>query len=40
MTPYHGKGEMSIAHNPLQHDITNHVKEDRHYIIEKLDTKS
>lgn len=38
MTPYQDKGEMSIAQNPLQCDITNRVKEDRHYINEKLDT--
>lgn len=40
MTPYQDKGEMSIAPNPLQRDITNHVNENRHYVNEKLHMKS
>lgn len=27
----------NIAHNPIQHDCTNHVEVDRHFIKEKLD---
>ena len=27
---------LSIAHNPVQHDRTKHVKIDRHFIKEKL----
>jgi len=31
------KSAISIAHNPVQHDRTKHVKIDRHFIKEKLD---
>ena len=27
---------VTIAHNPVQHDRTKHVKTDRHFIKEKL----
>ncbi|RDX77264.1 Copia protein, partial [Mucuna pruriens] len=29
---------ISIAHNPVQHDRTKHIKNDRHFIKEKLDS--
>ena len=28
---------ITIAHNPVQHDITKHVKIDRHFFKEKLE---
>lgn len=28
---------ISIAHNPVQHDMTKHVEIDRHFIKEKLE---
>jgi len=31
------KSEISIAHNPVQHDRTKHIEVDRHFIKEKLD---
>ena len=32
------KLEISIAHNPVQHDQTKHIEIDRHFIKEKLDS--
>ena len=32
------KFAISIAHNPVQHDRTKHIKVDRHFIKEKLDS--
>lgn len=32
------KSDISIAHNPVKHDRTNHIKVDRHFIKEKLDS--
>jgi len=32
------KSAISIAHNPVQHDITKHIEVDRHFIKEKLDS--
>ena len=29
---------ISIAHNPVQHDRTKHIKVDRHFIKEKLES--
>ena len=34
---YDNKSTISIAHNPVQHDRTKHVEEDRHFIKEKLE---
>ncbi|KAA0060113.1 Retrovirus-related Pol polyprotein from transposon TNT 1-94 [Cucumis melo var. makuwa] len=34
------KGSISIANNPVQHDITKHVEIDRHFIKERLDNGS
>ena len=31
------KSSINIAHNPVQHDRTNHVEIDRFFIKEKLD---
>jgi len=31
------KSAIIIAHNPIQHDRTKHIKIDRHFIKEKLD---
>ncbi|RVW29729.1 Copia protein [Vitis vinifera] len=31
------KATISIAHNPIQHNNTNHVEVDRHFIKEKID---
>lgn len=31
------KSAISIAHNLVQHDLTKHIKVDRHFIKEKLD---
>ena len=33
------KATCDIAHNPVQHDYTKHVKVDRFFIKEKLDEK-
>jgi hypothetical protein len=35
---YNNKSVISIAHNPAQHDRTNHIKIDRHFIKEKLES--
>lgn len=32
----HNKAAINIAHNPVQHDRTNFIEIDRHYIKEKL----
>lgn len=32
------KSAISIAHNPVQHDRTKHVKVDRHFIKEKIES--
>ena len=32
------KSAICIAHNPVQHDRTQHVEVDRHFIKEKLDS--
>ena len=32
------KSTINIAHNPVQHDRTKHIKVDRHFIKEKLDS--
>lgn len=34
---YDSKFAISIAHNPIQHDRTKHIKVDKHFIKEKLD---
>ena len=34
------KSAISIARNPVQHDITKHIEIDRHFIKEKLDSRS
>lgn len=34
------KATMSIAHNPMHHERTKHVKIDRHFIKEKIDNGS
>ena len=31
------KSAINIAHNPVQHDRTNHIEVDRHVIKEKLE---
>ena len=31
------KSPVNIAHNPIQHDKTKHIKIDRHFIKEKLE---
>ncbi|CAL2271769.1 unnamed protein product [Prunus armeniaca] len=33
------KAAIAIAHNPVQHDCTKHVKMDRHFIKQKLEAK-
>ena len=33
------KSAIEIAQNPVQHDRTNHVEIDRHFIKEKLENK-
>ena len=33
------KSAISIAHNPVQHDRTNHIEIDRHFIREKLESR-
>ena len=33
------KVAITIAHNPVQHDRTKHVKVDKHFIKEKLEEK-
>ena len=33
---YDDKSTISIAHNPVQHDRTKHIKVDRSFIKEKL----
>ncbi|KAI5324552.1 hypothetical protein L3X38_033625 [Prunus dulcis] len=33
------KAAIAIAHNPVQHDRTNHVEVDRHFVKEKLDAE-
>ena len=33
------KSAIDITHNPVQHDRTNHVEIDRHFIKEKLDSR-
>ena len=39
MRPYCGnKSTINIAHNPVQHDRTKHVKIGRHFIKEKIDS--
>ena len=35
---FDNKSAISIAHNPVQHDRTKHVKIDKHFIKEKLDS--
>ena len=32
------KSAISIAHNPVQHDRTNHVEIDRHFIKENINS--
>ena len=40
MRIYHdNKSIINIAHNPVQHDRTNHIEIDRHFIKEKLDSR-
>lgn len=34
---YDNKVAISIAHDPIQHDRTKHIKVDQHFIKEKLD---
>jgi len=34
---YDNKSAISIAHNPVQHDRTKHVKVDKHFIKENLE---
>ena len=36
---YCNRTALKIAHNPFQHDRTKHVKIDRHFIKEKLDSR-
>ena len=33
------KATIDIAHNPVQHDQTKHVKVDRHFIKQNLEAK-
>lgn len=33
---YDNKAAISISHNPVQHNRTKHIKEDRHFIKAKL----
>ena len=33
------KAACDIAHNPVQHDQTKHVKIDRHFVKEQLEAK-
>ena len=35
---YDNKSAISIAHNPMQHDRTKHIKVNRHFIKEKIDS--
>ena len=35
---YDNKPEISIAHDPVQHDRTKHIEIDKHFIEEKLDS--
>ena len=38
MKPYcDNKSAINIAHNPIQHNKTNHIEIDRHFIKEKLE---
>ena len=37
---YDNKTAISIANNPIQHDIIKHVEIDRHFIRKKLDDSS
>lgn len=34
---YGNKFSISIAHNPVLHDMTNHVEVDKHFIKEKIE---
>ena len=34
------KATIDVEHNPVQHDKTNHVENDQHFIKEKLNNKS
>ena len=36
---YDNKATISIAHNPVLHDLTKHVEVDKHFIIEKIDNR-
>ena len=35
---YDKKSTINIAHNPIQHDQTRHVKVDRYFVKEKLES--
>ncbi|KAI5336217.1 hypothetical protein L3X38_015484 [Prunus dulcis] len=38
-TPSDNKSAIDIAYNPVQHDRTEHVEMDRHFIKEKFEKK-
>ena len=34
---YNSRATISIAHNPVHHDITKHMEVDKHFITKKLE---
>ena len=36
---YNNKSDINIAHNPIQHNKTKHIKVARHFIKEKLEKR-